>query len=176
MLQSTPVSSGASARLFLDGIGAPVVARVTHRSAQRMTVSQALPFLKLHSSVTDEGGRRAEVACVSMIVEDGMPRLVLDLVYSDAEADAERISSECLPLRPEHTLPFTVERADLTPIERPRRATPRDATLQFVTMRGAGTIDTASIELAPRTRLARWFGWLGMMFRGVGRVARAYVL
>jgi hypothetical protein len=43
-------------------------------------------------------------------------------------------------------------------------------------MRGAGIVDTSSIELAPRTRFAAWFGWLGLTLRGAFRVARTYVL
>jgi hypothetical protein len=92
MLQDAPAVAGSSARLYLDEIGAPVVARVTHRAPDRLTVRRALPFLKLHSSVHDEGGRRAQVASVSVVIEDGMPELVLELAYereSAAEAAPE---------------------------------------------------------------------------------------
>jgi hypothetical protein len=157
MLQSAPAVGGPSARLYLDEIGAPVVARITHLGPDRMTVRRALPFLKLHSSVHDEGGRRAEVAAVSVVIEDGTPQLVLELTYDDASEAQAAPAEEALPAddqlftrtaepietvspksRRDATLSYVIERETPVPAAPARPpARPREATLQFVTVRAA---------------------------------------
>jgi hypothetical protein len=139
MLQSAPAVAGSSARLFLDEIGAPVVARVTHASPERMTVRRALPFLKLHSSVHDEDGRRAQVASVSVVIENGTPELVLELAYDRQSEAVAHVEPECSSTsRRDATVPYVFDRSVPEPRERPARlATKREATLQFVTVRAS---------------------------------------
>src|SRR5262245_38841866 len=138
MLQSAP-AGGPSARLYLDQIGAPVVARVTHQSRDHMTVRRALPFLKLHSTVHDEGGRRAEVSAVSVVIEDGTPQLVLELSYEKEEREPE-LEAQALAhegkvdkskVRRDATVPYVIERPTVELPSRSNRSTkPREATLQ----------------------------------------------
>jgi hypothetical protein len=183
-----------SARLYLDAIGAHVVARVTERSPTHLTVSRELSFLKLDSVVHDETGRRARVSGVSVVLEKGTPRLVLELAYEEASAQLE------LPDLPAtsaaSTLPIISARAELeesAPIV-VRESTPPGAlpassaklsrgedTLLFVTQRNTPTPPEgtpahapAPAQLAapapgPWSLLVRWLGQLAASFARVLR-------
>jgi hypothetical protein len=87
--------SGASpaapaARLFLDGVKSPIVARVAHRAQDLLTVEQELPFLRLDKGVTvrDDAGdeRRARIGSVDLELVGDVPRLVLQVVFDTAPA------------------------------------------------------------------------------------------
>jgi hypothetical protein len=78
--------AGAETRLQLDGLGTPIVTRVTRHGPRGMTVEQTLPFLRLQTVVVDEADQRSRIASVSMVVYDGIPRLVLDLAYDEARS------------------------------------------------------------------------------------------
>lgn len=81
-LTSIDGRSGAQrARLFLGGIRASVSAEVCYRSADRLTVRHALPFLRLESEVVDEDGRRARISSVRVDVENDVPTLHMELLY-----------------------------------------------------------------------------------------------
>lgn len=77
---------GEDAHLMLEGIDTPIHTRITRRSARGMTVEQPLPFLQLRTLVRDQNQRRARIESVSMLVCDGLPRLVLDLAYEPDES------------------------------------------------------------------------------------------
>jgi hypothetical protein len=128
---------GRRAKLMLENLSSPVVARVEHRSAERMTVRQALPFLKLDSGVRDEEGRRAVIRSVGVAMEGGTPNLVLDLVYDAVTGPADPtfglddtlpaapiIIDPLRPRRVDHTIPFGFpqrkERAELASAGRSR--------------------------------------------------------
>ncbi|MGD8861037.1 MAG: hypothetical protein PVI30_13600 [Myxococcales bacterium] len=79
-------ATGDEARLVLDSLPTPIVTRVRETRDSGMTVEQTLPFLRLHTTgVVDGRERRARIESVSMVVADGVPRLVLDLAYEGAE-------------------------------------------------------------------------------------------
>lgn len=173
MLQSAPVVGGSSARLYLDAIGAPVVARVTHRSQDRLTVSRELPFLKLHSSVRDEGGRRAEVASVSVVVEDGTPRLVLELAYRDAEGAQAASAGK---RQRDATVPYVVERAkrDAPPQTGALSAArEREATIKFVPENALPKERESALKVASRPSSMGTLRWLYLLFLGaLGNLSR----
>jgi hypothetical protein len=128
---------GERAKLILEDLSSPVVARVEHRSAERMTVKQALPFLRLESGVRDEDGRRAVIRSVGVCVEGGTPNLVLDLVYDHGMGPSDPsiglddtlpapivIEARRAPRRIDHTIPYGFsrhkERGDLASARRSR--------------------------------------------------------
>jgi len=80
-------TSPPRARLHIDGVRSPVLARVARRRETGMTCVQELPFLRLESAVTDDRGRRARIARVALSVEKNMPKLVIELAYDDHDDD-----------------------------------------------------------------------------------------
>jgi len=72
-------------RLHLDGVHAPITAEVTRRRDDGMVVTQALPFLRLDSMVT-ESGRRSRIARVAIAMEGDVPKLLLELHHDGDEA------------------------------------------------------------------------------------------
>src|SRR5690606_31636225 len=85
-------------RLVVEGVGTAITAEVTRRRSDRLVVAQAVPFLRLDTPVTAEGGKRARIARVAIAMEGDVPRLMLELAHDDAppleapvtEAEAER--------------------------------------------------------------------------------------
>jgi hypothetical protein len=84
-------NEGERARLHLSGVETPIVTRITRQSARGMTVEQALPFLQLQTPVWGESQKPSRIESVSVVVLDGMPRLVLDLAF-DEGLDAAPVS------------------------------------------------------------------------------------
>lgn len=131
-----PQDEGAQARLHLDGLATPILTRVTRHGPTGMTVEQTLPFLRLHTGVRDDADQHARIESVSMVVYEGMPRLVLDLAYSDEaiEPDAEPARAAragvARPRVREATTPFELETPALEPGEAPAV---REPTLAFTT-------------------------------------------
>jgi hypothetical protein len=78
----------ASTRLHLSGVDTPIVTRVTRQSGRGMTVEQSLPFLRLQTQVWDESAKSSRIESVRVVVQDGMPRLVLDLAFDDVDESA----------------------------------------------------------------------------------------
>ena len=173
---------GSSARLYLDAIGAHVVARVSERSDTALTVSRELPFLKLGSSVLDDNGRAAEVSGVSVVIEDGTPRLVLELAYAAEiiQVDEPRAAA---------TVPFIMASGGSAPkpIPQPAGALPRgnaklsrgEDTLLFVTEQrgseepsapGQGTA-LAPARSAWRSVMRLLGGIVALFMRGLRRSA-----
>jgi hypothetical protein len=77
---------GSRAQLMLEGVSTPILTRVRELRPSGMTVEQSLPFLRLQTGVVDADHNRAHIESVSLVVADGVPRLVLDLTYDDAPA------------------------------------------------------------------------------------------
>ncbi len=82
----------ALARLFIEGVATPIVARIQHCADDCMVVEQELPFLRVGKrvAVDDQAGPRARIESVDLRIEQDMPRLVLGIVY---ESDAGTTSS-----------------------------------------------------------------------------------
>ena len=78
------------ARLFLDGVPTPIVARVTHRADDLVTVEQDLPFLALDTGVAvrDPSGasRRGRIGSVDLQLCGDVPKLVLQVVFDEPAA------------------------------------------------------------------------------------------
>jgi len=98
------------ARLHVHGVQRPIAADITRRRDDGMVVTQALPFLKLHTPVT-EGGRRSRIERVTIAMDGDVPRLLLELRHDSrfAEDDTEPaftpgVSSR--PPRPDSTVPY----------------------------------------------------------------------
>jgi hypothetical protein len=84
--------SPAMARLFLDGVPTPIVARVTHSVEDLVTVEQELPFLSLDRglSLRDPQGisRRGRIGSVDLQLCGDMPKLVMQVVFDEPAAPA----------------------------------------------------------------------------------------
>lgn len=88
------LDQGAATRLHLEGLQAPIMTRVMRQSERGMTVEQVLPFLELQTQVWDDAQRSSRIESVSVVVYDGMPRLVLDLAFdADPAEDSSATSS-----------------------------------------------------------------------------------
>lgn len=92
------------ARLYLDGVATPIVARVSHRSEDIVTVEQDLPFLALGKGLALRDGdraRRAQIASIDLQLAGDVPRLVLQVLYDDEVAeDAEDVEDAAEPALP----------------------------------------------------------------------------
>jgi len=97
-----------TARLHLDTLGSRVVTRVAQRTDRSMTVTQALPFLRLDSAVHDEEGRSARIQWVTLDIDGDTPSLVMQLAYDEALPKAAPPRAE-KPRRDE-TVPFEIQR------------------------------------------------------------------
>lgn len=85
---------GSRAQLMLEGVSTPILTRVRELRPSGMTVEQSLPFLRLQTGVVDADDNHAHIESVSLVVADGVPRLVLDLAYDDAPDQASAIEHE----------------------------------------------------------------------------------
>ncbi|MFK7987268.1 MAG: PilZ domain-containing protein [Sandaracinaceae bacterium] len=111
-------------RLHLDGVASPVEADLVERDDEWICAEQSLPFLKPGMGVVVEGSvgpPRGRLAAVSLRVEDGMPRLVLQV---DLEQEA-RSGPDTLDEAPVETAP-----ADDEELARASAPVEFDATLQ----------------------------------------------
>jgi hypothetical protein len=70
-------------RLFVDGVRAAITADVAQREHDCMIVTQALPFLRLDTSVVEDDGTRARITWVGIDMDGDVPRLVLELAHED---------------------------------------------------------------------------------------------
>lgn len=158
----------SAVRLQLDDVGSRVVTQLCHRTGDRMTVMQALPFLRLNSGVRDDEGRAARIESVRVLVENDTPSLEIDLVY---DAEPFRVAPRyddtvpgCLPAIPE---------------EEVAQASRRDETVGFETQRPEPAREIVISTPPPRPHLAvrlrsrwlRFYRWLEPLIRR----AEAYV-
>jgi hypothetical protein len=84
-------SRGKSAFVHLDGVGTSIEGIITSEDPQRIAVAQPLPFLALGKGATleigDDTDRRA-LSNVELLIENGVPRLVLTLEKMERNARA----------------------------------------------------------------------------------------
>jgi len=123
------------ARLHVDGVRRPIAADVTRRRDDGVVVTQALPFLRLDTSVT-EGGRRSRIKRVAIAMDGDVPRLLLELSHDErARADdTEQSFTPGVSARPERTdstVPYelhaTARRESIVISDRPPPAAPAPA-------------------------------------------------
>jgi hypothetical protein len=93
-----------SARLELDGVASPVIARVVHAAKDLVTVEQELSFLKLGRGVSMRVGdskemRRGKIDGIDLSFKGDVPNLVLQVVY-----DEMPVASAPAPAQEETTL------------------------------------------------------------------------
>ncbi len=144
-------------RLHLSGVETPIFTQITAQTERGMTVEQALPFLKLQTSVWGDAQRPSRIESVRLVVTDGMPRLLLDLAYDDQDEVAARASVEqgvqrsahAGVVRPRSTPPPLRTRMDETlPFEQPSfqlRQAGREPTQTFV-------VEAAARALSPEVK------------------------
>lgn len=98
------------ARLFVDGVSAPITASVADRRGNGMVVRQPLPFLSLDTQVTDDDGQRARISHVRIAMHDGVPSIELELENLRDEtlaAEPAFVPGESQrPPRGDETLPY----------------------------------------------------------------------
>ncbi len=102
-------------RLHFDGVAPTITAEVTRRRADGMVVTQALPFLRLDTSVT-ERGRRSRIKRVAIAMDGDVPRLLLELHHDHGDAPPEDDTLESFtpgmsarPARTDSTVPYGFE-------------------------------------------------------------------
>jgi hypothetical protein len=78
-------------RFYLEGVEKAIVANVAHRGASGLVIEQPLPFLRLDTTVRDESGIYRRVSRVDIALEDGVPRLVLELAQEPEEPSAPAV-------------------------------------------------------------------------------------
>lgn len=91
------MASTERTRLFVDSVGTTITAEVSRRSADSMIVTQALPFLRLDTSVVGDDGRRARIARVGIAMDGDVPRLSIELLnepFAESSVPAEHASAE----------------------------------------------------------------------------------
>jgi hypothetical protein len=92
--QSTELAPGTKVRLHIDGLGAPMRARVRTEEQSRVTATSDLAFLRLGNALELEdavtGNKRpAQIRGVEveMDANSHIPKLVVSMRYSDADTD-----------------------------------------------------------------------------------------
>ncbi len=83
MVQSEQNATSVPARFHLEGVAAPLRAKVDHKDSAGLRLRQELPFLQLQKVLRDEGGREASLTSVGVSLRDGVPSLILDFAYAD---------------------------------------------------------------------------------------------
>lgn len=110
MTATTTPSGTQRARLFVDGVGAPITANITDRHRAGMVVRQPLPFLRLDTHVTDADGQRARISHVRIAMHQGVPSIELELEnLADERSEAEPVFVPGIsqhPPRGDETLPY----------------------------------------------------------------------
>lgn len=83
-----------SAKLSLDGVNSPIVAKVTHAAKDIVTVEQELSFLKLGRGVSmrvgdEKDARRGKIGGIDLSFAGEVPSLVLQVVYDETTANGD---------------------------------------------------------------------------------------
>ena len=98
--ETSAVNANPAAVQSVRRVGAdePLPGRVLSASALGLSFEQALPDLELDSSfVVDESGALGRLANVHLALEDGTPRLVLDILYEGGADDPRATSEATIP-------------------------------------------------------------------------------
>jgi hypothetical protein len=83
------------------------------RGPEGMTVSQALPFLRLSSNVRDAEGRTASIDWISVDIDGDTPSLVMELTYLKPEREDQTSPRfETVKRRRDETVPFEIQRPE----------------------------------------------------------------
>lgn len=105
--RTAPQSRGKSAFVHLDGVGTSIEGIITSEDAHRIEVAQPLPFLALGKGATlevgDDTDRRA-LSHVELLIENGVPRLVLTLEKMERSARATTKSAPPELMAPDATI------------------------------------------------------------------------
>ncbi len=109
-------------RLYVEGVRAAITAEVARRRQDGLVVTQALPFLRLDTPVTADGGTRARIARVAISMECDVPRLMLELVHDQPLAAPVTEPDDTLesftpgvsvrPARTDSTVPYDFLRSE----------------------------------------------------------------
>jgi hypothetical protein len=126
--------ASGTTRLTIDGVPSRVSLHVARRREHGATLEQHLPFLAIGTEVTDEQGRAGRIARVGVALDRGVPKLVLELDYYEAQAarGRERDSTIGYDQRPPTADAAAAREATDSHKRRIRRDdTNRDATLIY---------------------------------------------
>jgi hypothetical protein len=90
-VEETRDTDASSARILLDGMPSPIVGRIAHRDRDVITIEQELPFLRLGQSLSIAGQdgvlQRGLLGAIDLVVDDDMPRLVLQVLTTASAVD-----------------------------------------------------------------------------------------
>lgn len=95
-----PSPRGKTALIHLDGVGHAIEGIITSEDAQRVAVAQPLPFLALGKGATLEVGNdsdRRALSHVELLIENGVPRLVLTLEKMERAMHARATTKSAPP-------------------------------------------------------------------------------
>lgn len=147
------LASHERARFQVDGVAAPITADITRRRDDGLVVTQALPFLRLDTPVTDEDGRPRRISRVAIAMDGDVPRLLLELLdEEEAHADDEELAcaDDVVLVEPE---PAAVMQSDDDEALEAETADPEDTLESFtpgVSTRPARTDSTVPYEFQTR--------------------------
>ncbi len=118
-------SRGKTAQIHLDGVGTPIEGLVTSEDAHRVAIAQPLPFLALGKGATLEIGHdsdRRALSHVELLIENGVPRLVLTLEKMDRVTGSRATTKSAPPeLRaPDATVTEDDEIVAVAPVSAPK--------------------------------------------------------
>jgi hypothetical protein len=140
-----------------------------------MVVTQALPFLRLDTAVTDDGGQRARIARVAIAMDGDMPKLLVELEHEVEDPLAEIASHVIEPSADPHadTVPFVPgvsarpARGDCTvPYEiQARESKPEVVVVGADAQPETETTSTALAAPATGSWLTRLIAWFAVFFR-----------
>lgn len=102
-----------TARLSISGVRSRLSMRVAQRRERGVTLEQSLPFLAIGTDVTSETGELGRIERVAVVLERGVPKIVLEVAY---DRMPERVSMASRPARGEPTISYD---------QRPSQAPPR---------------------------------------------------
>jgi hypothetical protein len=145
---SKPPGIPDTIRLFIDGVGSPVAASVVHATHDALVVAQELPFLSVGTGIAAiEDGPKGRLASVELRMVNGVPRLMLTVLFKDdqsqpgvddsaAPAVHNAVAYAKTELRsPLDTLPDEDEEVEQLAAPAPRAAAPAEATAGIVSAR-----------------------------------------
>ncbi len=97
-------------RIHVDGVRGPISADVARRRDDGMVVMQPLPFLKLDTTVTEQG-RRSRIRRVAIAMDGDVPRLLLELSHDRPALEDDTLESftpgvSTRPARTDSTVPY----------------------------------------------------------------------
>jgi hypothetical protein len=84
---SKPPGIPDTIRLFIDGVSSPVAASVVHATHDALVVAQELPFLSVGTAIAAiEDGPKGRLASVELRMVNGVPRLMLTVLFKDDQS------------------------------------------------------------------------------------------